>query len=87
MILPLQLSLIHILKEVDDIPLEINVDRERLIQVLTNFLNNASKFTETGYIKLGYIYLPDEGHVRIYVEDTGRGIPREDCLLYTSRCV
>ena len=38
---------LEFLKEVDNIPLEINVDRERLIQVLTNFLNNASKFTET----------------------------------------
>ena len=72
-------------QEVDNIPLEINVDRERLIQVLTNFLNNASKFTETGYIKLGYIYLPDEGHVRIYVEDTGRGIPREEQRMIFSR--
>ena len=45
---------LEFLKEVDDTPLEINVDRERLIQVLTNFLNNAGKFTETGYIKLGY---------------------------------
>ncbi len=52
---------LEFLKEVDNIPLEINVDRERLIQVLTNFLNNACKFTETGYIKLGYSYLPDEG--------------------------
>ena len=54
-------SHLEFLKEMDDIPLEINVDRERLIQVLTNFLNNACKFTETGYIKLGYSYLPDEG--------------------------
>lgn len=69
---------LEFLKEVDDTPLEINVDRERLIQVLTNFLNNACKFTETGYIKLGYSYLPDEGKVQIYVEDTGRGIPREE---------
>ena len=76
---------LEFLKEVDNIPLEINVDRERLIQVLTNFLNNASKFTETGYIKLGYIYLPDEGHVRIYVEDTGRGIPREEQRMIFSR--
>ncbi len=51
------------------------VDRERLTQVMTNFLNNASKFTETGYIKLGYRYLSDESdRVAIYVEDTGRGI-------------
>ena len=55
---------LEFLKEVDNTPLEINVDRERLIQVLTNFLNNAGKFTETGYIKLGYSYLPDEGNVQ-----------------------
>ena len=76
---------LEFLKEVDDTPLEINVDRERLIQVLTNFLNNAGKFTETGYIKLGYSYLPDEGKVQIYVEDTGRGIPREEQRMIFSR--
>ena len=48
---------LEFLKEVDNIPLEINVDRERLIQVLTNFLNNASKFTETGYIKIRGIFI------------------------------
>ena len=31
------------------------------------------------------IYLPDEGHVRIYVEDTGRGIPREEQRMIFSR--
>ena len=76
---------LEFLKEVDDTPLEINVDRERLMQVLTNFLNNAGKFTETGYIKLGYNYLPDEGKVQIYVEDTGRGIPREEQRMIFSR--
>ncbi len=76
---------LEFLKEVDNTPLEINVDRERLIQVLTNFLNNAGKFTETGYIKLGYSYLPDEGKVQIYVEDTGRGIPREEQRMIFSR--
>ena len=76
---------LEFLKEVDDTPLEINVDRERLIQVLTNFLNNACKFTETRYIKLGYSYLPDEGNVQIYVEDSGRGIPREEQRMIFSR--
>ena len=78
-------SHLEFLKEMDDTPLEINVDRERLIQVLTNFLNNACKFTETGYIKLGYSYLPDEGNVQIYVEDSGRGIPREEQRMIFSR--
>ena len=50
-LIPAQLDFIE---EVDDIPIEIEVDQDRLTQVLTNFLNNASKFTKEGYIKLGY---------------------------------
>lgn len=72
-------------KEEEDICLEIDVDRERLIQVLTNFLNNATKFTESGYIKIGYYYVPEEEVVHIYVEDTGRGIPREEQQMIFSR--
>ena len=73
------------LKEEEDIPLEIDVDRERLIQVLTNFLNNATKFTESGSIKIGYYYVSEEEAVHIYVEDTGRGIPREEQQMIFSR--
>lgn len=73
------------LKEEEDIPLEIDVDRERLIQVLTNFLNNATKFTESGFIKIGYYYVSEEEAVHIYVEDTGRGIPREEQQMIFSR--
>lgn len=56
----------------------INVDPMRLTQVLTNFLNNANKFTRNGYIKLGYHCPPGSGEVHIYVEDTGLGIPRSE---------
>lgn len=49
-----------------------------MIQVLTNFLNNADKFTESGTIRVGYHYFSDESKVEIYVEDTGRGIPLEE---------
>ena len=73
------------LKEEEDIPLEIDVDRERLIQVLTNFLNNATKFAESGFIKIGYYYVSEEEAVHIYVEDTGRGIPREEQQMIFSR--
>lgn len=72
-------------KEEEDICLEIDVDRERLIQVLTNFLNNATKFTESGFIKIGYYYMEEEEAVHIYVEDTGRGIPREEQQMIFSR--
>ena len=46
----------------------VNVDCIRLTQVITNFLNNANKFTPQGYIKLGYIYGPATNEVSIYVE-------------------
>lgn len=66
---------------IKDCPCEdvfINVDSIRLNQVLTNFLNNASKFTNRGYIKLGYCCPPDSDEVHIYVEDTGVGIPHSE---------
>lgn len=69
---------LEFLKETEETVLEINVDRDRLIQVLTNFLNNADKFTESGTIRVGYHYFSDESKVEIYVEDTGRGIPLEE---------
>lgn len=57
----------------------INVDSMRLMQVLTNFLNNANKFTESGYIKLGYYCSSENGkEVHLYVEDTGVGIPQSE---------
>jgi signal transduction histidine kinase len=49
-------------------------DRNRISQVITNFVNNASKFTFEGHICLGYELLSDHTMVRIYVEDTGIGI-------------
>lgn len=53
----------------------VTLDRNRLIQVWMNFLTNAIKYTKSGHIKMGYSI---EGNgVRIYVEDTGIGIPQE----------
>ena len=53
----------------------VTLDRNRLIQVWMNFLTNAIKYTKSGHIKMGYSV---EGNgVRIYVEDTGIGIPQE----------
>ena len=82
MLIPEQLEFI---KEKDTVSVKINVDKGRLIQVLTNFLNNASKFTPSGYIKLGYRYLPDTSEVAVYVEDTGCGIPYAEQKMIFSR--
>ena len=53
-------------------------DPNRLHQVVANFVNNAIKFTTTGYIRIGYDQ-PDAKHLRIYVSDTGIGIAPEAC--------
>ena len=82
MLIPEQLEFI---KELDTAQVEVMVDRGRLTQVLTNFLNNASKFTKVGHIKLGYRYLSDEDKVAIYVEDTGRGIAQSGQKMIFSR--
>lgn len=53
-------------------------DPNRLHQVVSNFINNAIKFTTTGSIRIGYDK-PDEEHLRVYVADTGIGIAPEAC--------
>ena len=50
-------------------------DKNRLIQVITNFLNNAVKFTDEGSITLGY--RTEGGELLFHVEDTGSGISEE----------
>ena len=57
----------------DDV--QIVCDQNRLAQVITNLLNNASKFTEHGSIRFGFDLKNDR--VEFYVEDTGVGIPEE----------
>lgn len=57
-------------------PCIIHSDPNRLHQVISNFVNNAIKFTSRGSIRIGYD-LPDEKHVRVYVTDTGIGIAEE----------
>ena len=54
----------------------INADKNRIIQVLSNFLTNALKFTTKGSITLSYT-LEDVSQVRFCVTDTGKGIPDE----------
>lgn len=46
--------------------------------MVSNFINNAIKFTTTGSIRIGYDK-PDDKHLRVYVTDTGIGIAPEAC--------
>ena len=66
---------VELIKEVPEIPAIIYTDRFRLTQVVTNFINNATKFTTHGYIKVKYEY--DTEHILLSVEDTGKGIPKD----------
>lgn len=50
-------------------------DKNRLNQVISNFINNALKFTFSGSITLGY-YRQTDGYLWFYVRDTGMGIPK-----------
>ena len=50
-------------------------DRNRIHHVISNFVNNAMKFTSEGSIHVGY-QLKD-GELEFYVEDTGIGIEKE----------
>lgn len=60
---------------ITNLPLEsciVYCDKNRLAQVINNFLTNALKFTDKGSITLGYNIIDD--YVELYVEDTGMGI-------------
>lgn len=69
---------IEFLKTFPETPVYANTDPLRIKQVLTNFINNAIKFTPTGHIKVGYELNPKEQTVSLFVEDTGKGISEEN---------
>lgn len=51
-------------------------DKNRFTQVISNFINNALKFTQQGSITLGYEQVSHQ-KIKFYVRDTGMGIPEE----------
>ncbi len=50
-------------------------DNTKLIQIISNLINNSIKFTPTGNIEFGYI--PMDDYLEFFVKDTGIGIPKE----------
>ena len=54
----------------------IHTDRDMLTIVLNNYMQNALKFTERGQVTLGYD-MESTDSVRIWVRDTGKGIPAD----------
>lgn len=54
----------------------IYTDKNRFTQVISNFINDALKFTQQGSITLGYEQVSHQ-KIKFYVRDTGMGIPEE----------
>lgn len=53
----------------------VRLDKNRITQVMSNFITNALKFTPRGYIKIGCRY--EDNGVRMYVSDSGIGISED----------
>jgi EAL domain-containing protein (putative c-di-GMP-specific phosphodiesterase class I)/signal transduction histidine kinase/HPt (histidine-containing phosphotransfer) domain-containing protein/ActR/RegA family two-component response regulator len=61
-----------------DVPRTISGDPVRLSQVISNLVNNALKFTESGFVRITVKTCPaDSRLIDVLVEDTGIGIPPE----------
>ena len=54
----------------------VKADRNRLVRVMMNLMNNAVKFTGEGSIEFGFD-VREDGFLHFYVTDTGCGIPEE----------
>ena len=52
-------------------------DRNRLREILHQYMDNALKFTTEGVVTMGYQV--NNGLLRIWVRDTGKGIPAKHC--------
>lgn len=71
------------LADCEDLVLE--TDKNRLTQVLTNLLTNATKHTQKGFIRFGYNKM--DSSVEFFVHDSGKGIPEEQLERVFSRFV
>ncbi|KAF4666761.1 hypothetical protein FOL46_002866 [Perkinsus olseni] len=60
-----------------DLPL-IEGDKERLSQVIFNLVNNALKFTPSGFVRIGSKFEEETGTLLLYVADSGQGIKKEN---------
>ena len=69
----------------ENLSLPVNIDRMRFIQVISNFLGNADKFTRSGSITLGCKVDKKDRKVSVYVQDTGKGIDEKELMMIFDR--
>jgi PAS domain S-box-containing protein len=70
-----QKILLHYETDLPDKKAVIHTDKTKLIQIISNLLNNALKFTKQGTIQFGYRLIKTE--IEFYVRDTGIGVSPE----------
>lgn len=68
---------VKFIKNIPHEPIYLATDMVRLEQVLANFVNNAFKFTTSGFVVIGIDHDEKKQEVCLYVEDTGMGISEE----------
>lgn len=64
--------------QIDEQEILVSYDEDRILQVLTNLLSNALKFTEPRKGKIVISILEDKEQIMIAIEDNGKGVPKED---------
>ncbi|MFC1677324.1 ATP-binding protein [Planctomycetota bacterium] len=67
---------LKVVTKLDETLPKVYFDRNSIIQVLTNLVDNAFKFTDKGSIKI--TTNKSDNTIRVSVEDTGIGIKKED---------
>ena len=65
-----------VINDPDGLP-TLTTDRDRLREILNQYVNNAIKFTTEGQVTMGCT--PVGSRYRIWVRDTGKGIPEDMC--------
>lgn len=81
----IQPSLNFLLELDETVSLPANIDSLRFTQVISNFLNNANKFTKKGTITLGCKIDKEHREVCVYVKDTGKGIDDKELMMIFDR--
>ncbi len=74
---------IHTLNNSDNI--SFFSDKTRLIQVVSNLIENSNKFTKNGFIEIGCQWDEVNEEIIIYVEDSGKGIPEDQYKIIFNR--
>lgn len=81
----IQPSLNFLLELDETVSLPADIDSLRFTQVISNFLNNANKFTKEGMITLGCKIDKEHREVCVYVKDTGKGIDDKELMMIFDR--